>query len=203
MTTRSVSRIRRLGAGFTLIEVLVVVALIAIVLAVAVPSFKSMILTQRLKSVHSQLVTDLQFARAEAAARNQPVYWRFGQSSGVITCYTIYTTPAPGFTCNCLLGVGSACPMSTQREIRSVQLPDPDKVKVGLPAGQLDTFAFDHVNGGIFYSTTDFAAASLFSYVINAFLSTDTNVKLTTTVSPAGRPSTCAPATAIVGVPAC
>ena len=195
---------RRAQRAFTLIELLVVVALIALVLTIAAPSFRKMVLSQRLKSVHAQLVTDLQFARAEATGRNQPVYWRFGQSSGTITCYTIYTTSAPGFKCNCLLGIGSACPASNGRtEVRTVQLPDPDKIKLGIPAGQSDTFAFDNVNGGIFYSTTDFSAASLSEYVGNTFLASDTSVILKTTVSAAGRPTTCAPGTAIVGVGAC
>lgn len=194
---------QRRWTGLTLIELLVVISLIAGILAVAVPGFSRMILTQRLKAVQAQLVADLQFARSEAAARNQPVYWRFGQSDGVLTCYTIYTTPAPGFTCNCVLGPNSACPLATQQELRTVQLPQGDKVKLGIPAGQVSAFAFDQVNGGIYYSTSDFSDAALFSFVVETYLSTDSDMKLTTTVSPAGRSTTCAPSAAITGVPSC
>ena len=55
--------------GFTLVELLIVVAVVAIILVVAAPSFRDMILMQRLRSITAQLVTDLQFARNEAVSR--------------------------------------------------------------------------------------------------------------------------------------
>ncbi|MBL0296209.1 MAG: hypothetical protein IPQ21_03190 [Betaproteobacteria bacterium] len=53
----------------TLVELMVVVAVVAIVLTLAAPSFRDFILLQRLKGINAQLVTDLQFARSEAVAR--------------------------------------------------------------------------------------------------------------------------------------
>jgi type II secretion system protein H len=52
--------------GFTLIEAMVVVALVAILAALAVPSFNSTIANQRVSSAAQELQTLLLFARAEA-----------------------------------------------------------------------------------------------------------------------------------------
>lgn len=52
--------------GFTLIEAMVVVALVAILAALAAPSFTTLIANQRVTSSAQELQTLLQFARAEA-----------------------------------------------------------------------------------------------------------------------------------------
>jgi type IV fimbrial biogenesis protein FimT len=57
-------------AGFTLIEVVVVVALLGIVAAIAAPSFRSFIGTMNSKSAAFDLINDLTIARSEAIKRN-------------------------------------------------------------------------------------------------------------------------------------
>lgn len=52
--------------GFTLVELLVVVALLAIVAALAAPSFTDQLARRRLEGVSTDLSTDLQFARTQA-----------------------------------------------------------------------------------------------------------------------------------------
>jgi type IV fimbrial biogenesis protein FimT len=61
------------GAGFTLIEVVVVVALLAIVATIAAPSFRSFIGTMNSKSAAFDLISDLTVARSEAIKRNANV----------------------------------------------------------------------------------------------------------------------------------
>jgi type IV fimbrial biogenesis protein FimT len=60
----------RRAAGFTLIEAVVVVALLAIVAGIAAPSFRSFIGTMNSKSVAFDLINDLTVARSEAIKRN-------------------------------------------------------------------------------------------------------------------------------------
>lgn len=59
--------------GFTLIEALVVIAIVAITSAMAAPSFRSFIGTMNSKSVAFELISDLATARSEAIKRNQAV----------------------------------------------------------------------------------------------------------------------------------
>lgn len=59
--------------GFTLLELLITMAVVAILAAVAVPSFQNMIATQQVRSAASDLVSALNFARSEAVKRNTTV----------------------------------------------------------------------------------------------------------------------------------
>jgi type IV fimbrial biogenesis protein FimT len=60
----------RAAAGFTLIEALIVVALMAILTALALPSFTGVIARNRTKAAASDLQTALFKARSEALKRN-------------------------------------------------------------------------------------------------------------------------------------
>lgn len=176
--------------GFSLVELLVVVALAAVVLAIGVPSYKDYIIVNRLKAVNSQLVADLQFARSEAAARNLPVYWS-ARGTGTLSCYTIFTVQ-PGFEgaeCNCALGPDLACGSSTLTHIKTVQVPFSGKVRYTIPGSRM--FAFDNVNGGVYYGTTDFADPTFTDFVVNTIVIGDASRTLQTRVSPAGRPTVC------------
>lgn len=63
---------RKLG-GFTLIELMVVVALAAIMASLAAPSFRSFVSGQRIKTAASDFVMAAIFARSEAIKRNADV----------------------------------------------------------------------------------------------------------------------------------
>src|SRR5450830_1101578 len=55
--------------GFTLIELMVVVAVAAILMAVAAPNFSAAMSSTRLGSQANDLIADLRLARSEAATR--------------------------------------------------------------------------------------------------------------------------------------
>lgn len=63
----------RAGGGFTLIETMVTVAIAAVLLTIAVPSFLTFIQNARFNSQTSDVTTALMYARSEAVARNQTV----------------------------------------------------------------------------------------------------------------------------------
>lgn len=59
--------------GFTLIEMLVVMTVLAIMMAVGVPSFRSFVAGQKVKTASYDLMTTLVMARSEAIKRNTDV----------------------------------------------------------------------------------------------------------------------------------
>ena len=62
--------------GFTLVELMIGVALLAILLGMGMPAFRSFILEQRLRATGSDLRVALTLARSEAVKRNREVTLR-------------------------------------------------------------------------------------------------------------------------------
>ncbi|MCB5190745.1 GspH/FimT family pseudopilin [Methylobacillus arboreus] len=67
--------------GFTLVELVVTLTLMAILLAVAVPSFREMLLNFQIRAAAEGLNTGLQLARAEAIRRNTNVVFTLSNNA--------------------------------------------------------------------------------------------------------------------------
>ena len=59
--------------GFTLVELMTSVAVVAITLGIAVPSFNAMIMTNRLATQTNDIIATITYARSEAIKRNRTV----------------------------------------------------------------------------------------------------------------------------------
>ncbi len=201
--------------AFTLVEMIVAIAIVGVLVALAVPSFNDYILVQRLKSTSAQLVTDFNLARSEAVARNTIARVVFDADT-TNTCYTLFTNPVGAGSaqrCDCKLGPGLACANTNgtaalrSSEIRTVQVPRASGVTV-LAAGNVlggvnptPAMGFNNVTGGLMGIPTDQGALPINSFTVET--ATDATRLLRTVLGRAGRPTVCSVGSGNLGASAC
>lgn len=78
--------------GFSLIELLIGIAIMAILLTLASPDFKVWMQNSQIRTATEAIQNGLQLARAEAVRRNEPVNFILGSGSG----WTVSTVAIPG-----------------------------------------------------------------------------------------------------------
>ncbi|QNA88522.1 prepilin-type N-terminal cleavage/methylation domain-containing protein [Massilia sp. Dwa41.01b] len=76
-------RARRTTAGFTLVELLVVVAVAATLLAVALPDLRALVQSTQLRAASNDLFDAIGLARAQAIARNERIALRPRDPAGL------------------------------------------------------------------------------------------------------------------------
>jgi type IV fimbrial biogenesis protein FimT len=85
------------SAGFSLIELMIVVSIIIITSSIAVPSFKAWIQNTQIRTAAESIHSGLQKARTEALKRNTNIFFRLGANSAwTVGCVTVVTTDADG-----------------------------------------------------------------------------------------------------------
>jgi prepilin-type N-terminal cleavage/methylation domain-containing protein len=170
--------------GFTIIELMVVVAIAAILIVAAAPSFSEFMSRRRVEGVTSELVTDLHYTRSEAVSRNERVGMFFGTD-----CYVIYRVQVPTASptvATCTRTTKSIVPAAA--ELKTVQLDTGRPVSMG--PGGATSVAFDPVRGMVTNSAnTDTASVDVRS-------TSGTPWRLRATLKIMGRAETCRPADA-------
>lgn len=179
--------------GLTLIELLVILAILAIALTIGVPSLQTLLERGTLRAAAQALAIDLQWTRSEALKRNQPLtvsfdseHWCFGISA-LAECDCRVTDREDPRACT--LGDGHAAParlLTTSRaDYPSVRLA------TTLPATQFDPRRGTARNGTIRLSTGHASAGR--------------SQSLHVILSRLGRVRVCTPAEApaIAGYPSC
>lgn len=111
--------------GFTLVEAMVVVAILGVILAVAVPNFADFIRKKRLEGVAKEFVADLALARSEVVStglgNNRAATFRFADDG---TCYILFVAKALASTrCDCRRPVGDACRAIPGAELKITKPP--------------------------------------------------------------------------------
>ncbi len=73
MTAHNMNSSRRGSRGFTLIELMITVAVALVLLVIGVPNFTEFVARNRIVSTTNELAAHLHIARAHAISRNMPV----------------------------------------------------------------------------------------------------------------------------------
>jgi type IV fimbrial biogenesis protein FimT len=200
---------RRRIRAVSLIELMVVIAVGALIIGLAAPSFTDYIVTQRVRSVHAQLATDLQFARSEAISRNTFVSVRFQFTTGATgaSCYIIFTRPEPDsgnpVTCDCLAVPASRCATSpaTTTEVRTVTVPNELSVNIRMESGLGDTVTFDPRSGGLKVNPLDYSISEIPEFSLATSAASDR--RLLAIINASGRANLCTPSGSRLGGTSC
>ena len=176
----------RRNTGFTLIELMTVIAIVAILTALAAPSFSGLTAKKRVEGALTELTTDLQFARSEAVQRNRNVRITFGTD-----CYVIHTVGSTATSCTqsggASLGTGAV-------GVKTVQLDAGSTVSFS-PNDSLTYLMFDSVRA---MATWDGTNVDTGSVNIN---SSAGNWQLRASVTSVGRTQACSPNGSVAGYP--
>jgi type IV fimbrial biogenesis protein FimT len=172
---------KRTSRGVTLIEAATIVAICAVSASAAAPSMRGLLDLRRLTGHAGTLAADLQLARNEAIARNQPVRWSWYAAQG---CYVLHTGSAAQCTC---ADSGPAVCQGDARQIRTARLESADRLTLQTNAASI---VFDPLHG------TASPAATL-------RLTAPDGRALHHIVNVMGRVRSCSPLSAVPGQPAC
>lgn len=168
---------RRRATGFTLLELVIALAIVAILSAMSVPTFASLVARQRLQAATQHLRADIALARQEAGRRAQAVHLVF--QPGSHWCYAISTGP-PADCRHARPGPGNGL-------IKLVQGSDhPGVLLLDARAMALDSRTGGSLRGD---GMARFASAE--------------GQQLQVRLGLLGHSSVCAPGQAVAGVPAC
>ena len=192
-------------SGFTLLETLIVTAIIGILLMVSVPSFTTFYSNQRLIGAAEQVYNHLQLARTESVARGQTVYVNFSANGS-----TTWTYGMSSITSSCDLTKTAA----TDTGACVMVVNDGDATVHGI-GGATDTgdLVLNHFAGtdyeGVSISVTgvtQFTFTALRGMAAAAgqvLLTADNGNQLRVDVSLLGRVKLCSPSGTVEGYPAC
>jgi type IV fimbrial biogenesis protein FimT len=123
--------------GFTLIELMITIVILAIVITVGVPGLADFIASQRVRTTASDLIADMAFARAEAIKESRPVI--FERVAGATSTWK------DGW--RICVAANSTVTNCDSAEIRKQSSPVPGRTKVCATTSNLNDRLFFHPDG--------------------------------------------------------
>ncbi len=129
------TRLLKIARGFTLIELMIGLAIVAIVLAMGMPSYSVWILNAKLRAAAEAIQSGLQLARSEAVSRNAPVSLTMGAgSSWVVGCVTAAAT-CPASIQSRATGDGSSTAVTVAPASTVITFDNLGRMSSPVPAG--------------------------------------------------------------------
>lgn len=154
------------NAGFTLLEAMIVIAIVGILAAVAVPSLQDMIESNSLKQVAEGLKSDMQFARTEAIKHSEDVIVSRTAGDAGTWCYGLARkSPSSKTSCDC---AETNTADADYCDIKIVLGAAFSKVNMAADDAGNNTFKFRRGtigNNGVTFSTDSYATRVVFSTV--------------------------------------
>lgn len=182
----------RHSAGFTLVELMVVITIVAILAAVAAPSYRDMIDRYRLRSAADDVISVISNARAGSVKLHREVNVSFVTGAAWCAGANAAAAPAAGSqaaaAAACACGTAGACSVGGENLVVPVG-KHPGVQMTNTPA----SFVFDGVVG----VTTGLATRTV------SLRSPLQIYTLEVNVTPLGQANACARTTAMVGYPLC
>jgi Tfp pilus assembly protein FimT len=137
-----VSRIAASQAGITLIEALMVIVIITILAAIAVPQLTNLVDKMRAIGACEAILADLRWARAEAIKRNKPVQVAF--TTGSNWSYSITADPSGASTTLKTVNGAADYPTISISPSYTTTMPSFDPVRGTVLSGSITVTSLDH-----------------------------------------------------------
>jgi type IV fimbrial biogenesis protein FimT len=174
---------RQRQTGFTLIESMVVLAVVSVTAGIAVPSFQKASERRQLEGAAAQLATDIRHARSSAVALSSSVRVSFQQVAGG-SCYLLHTGRAADCQCD---SAGAAICSNGAQVVKAVGFSANSDLQISSNSASM---LFDHSRGTVTPTASinvQFRNGPAIRQVVNIM----------------GRARACTPSTNLPGYPAC
>lgn len=136
----------RPSAGFTLVELIVVMAIMGIAMTIAVPGTRDFLSNQRMRTASFNLVASAMFARSEAVKRGIPVFIKAPASNDLNGGWCV------------LVSAAATCSMTA---------PGNETMRVQQPLSGVD-YAFDTTAGVIAFNRAGRLASAVRIEIVDA-----------------------------------
>ncbi|MDO9423976.1 MAG: GspH/FimT family pseudopilin [Methylobacter sp.] len=175
---------RQKNAGFTLLEAMIVVAIMGVLAAIAVPSYQDTLERNRLKQAAEGLKSDMQFARTEAIKKSQSIVVSRKTGNAGAWCYGLAIRTNSKTSCNCDVADTSASNYCDIKRIAGVDFKITNMETALINNNTFSSRRGTISAGGVTFRTAKYAVRVVYSDVGRVKLCTPNPLPTGTTALP-------------------